>query len=97
VVSFHSLEDRLVKTFLTARARAASPSRHQPDVAKAAPTFALRQKKALAASDEEVHQNPRARSARLRVAVRTDAAIPHDDPLAGLMANIPSLDRSRRR
>ncbi len=97
VISFHSLEDRLVKTFLTARARAASPSRHQPDVVKAAPTFALRQKKALAASDEEVHQNPRARSARLRVAVRTDAAIPHDDPLAGLMANIPSLDRSRRR
>ena len=97
VIAFHSLEDRIVKTFLTARARAASPSRHRPDIAKAAPTFELSQKKAIVASDEEVRENPRARSAKLRVAVRTDAAVPADDPLAGLMANIPTLDRSRRR
>jgi 16S rRNA (cytosine1402-N4)-methyltransferase len=97
VISFHSLEDRIVKTFLTARARAASPSRHQPDVKKAAPTFELRQKKAMVATDEEVRENPRARSAKLRVAVRTDAAIPADDPVAGLLSKIPSLDRSRSR
>jgi len=75
VVSFHSLEDRIVKRFLDAKSgRAAAPSRHMPHAAPAAPpAFAIARRKALSASDSETRLNPRARSAHLRVAVRTAA------------------------
>jgi 16S rRNA (cytosine1402-N4)-methyltransferase len=75
VVSFHSLEDRMVKHFLTERAAAQGRgSRYAPDLPAArAPSFALEQKRAIAPSDEEVAANPRARSARLRWATRTEA------------------------
>ncbi|WP_420792968.1 16S rRNA (cytosine(1402)-N(4))-methyltransferase RsmH [Oleispirillum naphthae] len=75
VVSFHSLEDRIVKRFLDAKSgRAAAPSRHMPHAAPTAPpAFALERRKALSASDSETRLNPRARSAHLRVAVRTAA------------------------
>jgi 16S rRNA (cytosine1402-N4)-methyltransferase len=74
VVSFHSLEDRIVKQFLrTASGAVAAASRHLPETgAKAAPTFE-RVAKAVRASDAEVARNPRARSATLRTATRTDA------------------------
>lgn len=74
VVSFHSLEDRIVKQFLReASGAVASASRHLPASApKVAPTFA-RVAKAVRASDAEVARNPRARSATLRTAARTDA------------------------
>lgn len=97
VIAFHSLEDRIVKTFLTARARAAMPSRHQPDVERAAPTFELLHRKPLSPSDAEVRDNPRARSARLRAARRTAAPAPADHPLAALLARLPSLRRRGRR
>jgi 16S rRNA (cytosine1402-N4)-methyltransferase len=75
VVSFHSLEDRMVKQFLTARADAQGRgSRHAPDVVPArAPSFALERKRSTAPSDEEVAANPRARSASLRWAARSNA------------------------
>jgi 16S rRNA (cytosine1402-N4)-methyltransferase len=75
VVAFHSLEDRIVKRFLTERSgRAARPSRHAP-MAEAGPepTFAPLTRGALRPTPEECDANPRARSARLRAAVRTDA------------------------
>lgn len=77
VVSFHSLEDRTVKEFLRARSDAAArPSRHAPDrlVAKHRPTFRLLTRGAVKPTAAEVAANPRARSARLRAAERTDAA-----------------------
>ena len=76
VVSFHSLEDRCVKRFLRERAGArANSSRHLPPVQDdaRAPSFYLPRRSARKPTAEEVAQNPRARSARLRVAVRTDA------------------------
>lgn len=75
VVSFHSLEDRMVKRFLTARAGAEGRgSRYAPDAPPGrAPSFQLEQKRATAPSEEETAVNPRARSSRLRWAVRTDA------------------------
>jgi 16S rRNA (cytosine1402-N4)-methyltransferase len=83
VVSFHSLEDRTVKSFLSLRAgSSARPSRHQPSLSSrgttraAAPTFSLLYRKAVRPSDAECHANPRARSARLRAAVRTSASPP---------------------
>jgi 16S rRNA (cytosine1402-N4)-methyltransferase len=75
VVAFHSLEDRIVKRFLTERSgRAARPSRHAPLPGPVpAPTFEPLTKGALRPMPEECATNPRARSARLRAAVRTDA------------------------
>ncbi|MEC7571244.1 MAG: 16S rRNA (cytosine(1402)-N(4))-methyltransferase RsmH [Pseudomonadota bacterium] len=78
VVSFHSLEDRRVKNFLRARAgQAPRPSRHVPQAAlrKAPPTsFRDLARRPLRPADAETAANPRARSARLRLAERTDAA-----------------------
>jgi 16S rRNA (cytosine1402-N4)-methyltransferase len=73
VVSFHSLEDRIVKNFLTERAKAGGGSRHLPEVAQAAPSFGLLTKRPVRPGTEEISANPRARSAKLRAAERTAA------------------------
>ncbi|AWJ84606.1 16S rRNA (cytosine(1402)-N(4))-methyltransferase [Azospirillum sp. TSH58] len=76
VVSFHSLEDREVKTFLKERSSPPpSPSRHAPSLAADArsPSFRLLSRKPIVPTDQEAHSNPRARSARLRAAERTAA------------------------
>ncbi len=75
VVAFHSLEDRIVKRFLRQRSgRAANPVRHGPaPEAAPPPTFRLVAAKPVRASPADVEANPRARSARLRHAVRTAA------------------------
>src|SRR5580692_673458 len=73
VVSFHSLEDRIVKNFLTERGKVAAGSRHLPELAQAAPSFQLLTKRPITAGDAEVAANPRARSAKLRAAERTEA------------------------
>jgi 16S rRNA (cytosine1402-N4)-methyltransferase len=73
VVSFHSLEDRIVKNFLADRAKAGGGSRHLPELAQAAPSFALLTKRPIVADDAEVAANPRARSAKLRAAERNAA------------------------
>jgi 16S rRNA (cytosine1402-N4)-methyltransferase len=73
VVSFHSLEDRIVKNFLAERGKVSSGSRHLPEVAQSAPSFQLLTKRPIVAGDAEVAANPRARSAKLRVAGRTEA------------------------
>lgn len=77
VVTFHSLEDRIVKSFLATRAgRTPGGSRHAPPVqAGAPPSFELLFSGACAPSDAEVEANPRARSAKLRAAVRTSAPV----------------------
>ncbi|MGD9967730.1 MAG: 16S rRNA (cytosine(1402)-N(4))-methyltransferase RsmH [Hyphomonadaceae bacterium] len=75
VVSFHSLEDRMVKHFITERADAQGRgSRHAPDLpAERRPSFSIDRKRATVSSDAETTANPRARSASLRWATRTDA------------------------
>lgn len=73
VVSFHSLEDRIVKRFMTdAAGRAAAPSRHDPGGLRQAPpaAFRLLTPKALRPTEREARENPRARSARLRAVQR---------------------------
>jgi 16S rRNA (cytosine1402-N4)-methyltransferase len=83
VVSFHSLEDRMVKRFLQIRGgRRGGPSRHQPEAAAAPPAWEAVTRKAIEPDAEEVAGNPRARSARLRVARRTAAAAARVDPAA---------------
>jgi 16S rRNA (cytosine1402-N4)-methyltransferase len=76
VVSFHSLEDRIVKDFMRRRSGTApSVSRHLPanDHAAPPPGFRILTKRPVTATAAEIAANPRARSAKLRVAERTDA------------------------
>lgn len=95
VVSFHSLEDRIVKTFFADRSRVTAGSRHAPEARGPHPTFALLTRKPVAAGDTEIASNPRARSAKLRAAERNAAparAADEDDVLRGL----PSLAEAMR-
>jgi 16S rRNA (cytosine1402-N4)-methyltransferase len=75
VVTFHSLEDRAVKRYLAARSgRVPAASRHRPLApAGPPPSFELLFTSAVAPTEAEVRANPRARSAKLRAAVRTAA------------------------
>ncbi|MGQ9365401.1 16S rRNA (cytosine(1402)-N(4))-methyltransferase RsmH [Azospirillum sp. ST 5-10] len=76
VVSFHSLEDRAVKTFLKERSSPPpAPSRHAPaaQATRYQPSFRLLHRKPVSPAAAELSSNPRARSARLRAAERTSA------------------------
>ena len=73
VVSFHSLEDRIVKNFLVERSKAGGGSRHLPEITQAAPSFQILTKRPVTPGDDEISANPRARSAKLRAAERTAA------------------------
>ncbi|MEM9634018.1 MAG: 16S rRNA (cytosine(1402)-N(4))-methyltransferase RsmH [Pseudomonadota bacterium] len=74
LVSFHSLEDRIVKRFLQDRTRTrGGGSRHMPEEEVPPATFELLTRKAVEAAAKETDQNPRARSAKLRAGRRTEA------------------------
>ncbi|KIC47602.1 16S rRNA methyltransferase [Ruegeria sp. ANG-S4] len=74
VVTFHSIEDRMVKRFFQSRAgKTGRANRYAPEMAQDQPQFTLKTRKAVGPDDRELQENPRARSAKLRVAVRTDA------------------------
>lgn len=82
VVSFHSLEDRIVKNFMTKYAGLEpSGSRHLPQAMTEgpAPTLKIKKKSAIKPGDEEINRNPRSRSSRLRVAIRTEAPLSGGD------------------
>jgi 16S rRNA (cytosine1402-N4)-methyltransferase len=91
VVTFHSIEDRIVKRFMQARAgRAGRANRFAPEAEEDAPRFERVTKKAVGPDDDEIAANPRARSARLRVARRTDAPA---GQIAGGEVGLPELRR----
>ena len=90
VVAFHSLEDRIVKTFLIERSRAPASSRHRPQIASAPPTFHVLTRRPETPDDAEIAANPRARSAKLRAAERTDAAA-RPATSETLLPRLPSL------
>jgi len=90
VVSFHSLEDRIVKAFLASRAAAGGGSRHAPEVKHAAPSFRVLTKRVVTADAGEIAANPRARSAKLRAGERTAAPVQAGD-LSDLLPVLPSL------
>jgi 16S rRNA (cytosine1402-N4)-methyltransferase len=74
VISFHSLEDRRVKSFLRVRSgHAPRGTRHLPAAREREPSFRLLTPKPVTPSPAEIALNPRARSARLRAAERTTA------------------------
>lgn len=96
VVTFHSLEDRIVKTFLAERSRAPASSRHRPEVAALPPTFRVLTRRPETPDDAEIAANPRARSAKLRVAERT-AAAPRAAAVDKLLPRLPALTDLRGR
>ncbi len=80
VVSFHSLEDRIVKTFMVDRSQTGGGSRHRPEVrARRADLHRDQQDARSRPMTSEIAANPRARSAKLRGAERTDAPARADD------------------
>jgi len=90
VVAFHSLEDRTVKNFLGERSRAPAFSRHQPEKAAAPPTFRVLTRRPETPDDAEIAANPRARSAKLRAAERTEAAA-RKGAIEAMLPRLPSL------
>ena len=93
VVTFHSLEDRIVKSYLRRRAaEVQGGSRYAPEVKHEGPqaSFTLPKRSVTKPSKAEIEENPRSRSAKLRLAVRTDAAsMLRDDAL--LPPRVPQL------
>jgi 16S rRNA (cytosine1402-N4)-methyltransferase len=90
IVTFHSLEDRLVKTFLNERSRTPAGSRHQPEVEAEPPTFRVLTKRPVRPDEAEIAANPRARSAKLRAGERTNAP-PRPAGVEALLPRLPSL------
>jgi 16S rRNA (cytosine1402-N4)-methyltransferase len=89
-VAFHSLEDRIVKSFLAERSRVPASSRHRPQIAAAPTRFRVLTKRPETPDDVEIAANPRARSAKLRAAERTEAAA-NSASLEALLPRLPSL------
>ncbi|NBD30092.1 MAG: 16S rRNA (cytosine(1402)-N(4))-methyltransferase RsmH [Alphaproteobacteria bacterium] len=93
VVTFHSVEDRMVKRFVQERAgKRASVNRYAPDIEQEKPAFEIVTKKAVGPDEAELAANPRARSAKLRVARRTDAPAASVDRAK---LGMPQLKRDR--
>jgi len=91
VVTFHSIEDRMVKRFLQQRAASGGQgNRYAPAQDIAAPAFEILTRRAIVAEPDELAINPRARSAKLRVARRTDAPAGSADRAS---LGMPTLDQ----
>jgi len=93
VVTFHSLEDRIVKKFFADRSGRSTGSRHLPVVHERAATFDTVGKAMVSASDEEAEINPRARSAKLRAGVRTNAPAEAADISIFELPNLATLGK----
>ncbi|MCM2560672.1 16S rRNA (cytosine(1402)-N(4))-methyltransferase RsmH [Lutimaribacter sp. EGI FJ00015] len=93
VVTFHSIEDRIVKRFLIDRSGGGGrANRYAPQPEEVAPQFTLPTKKAIGPDADELAENPRARSAKLRVGIRTDAPPGQSDRKA---LGLPQVKRER--
>ena len=73
VVTFHSIEDRIVKRFFQSRSGSKAGSRYAPLVENVQAQFTLQSRKPIRASADEISLNPRSRSAKLRIGWRTSA------------------------
>ncbi len=96
VVTFHSLEDRIVKRFIADRADAVSGSRHMPEAQARSATF-RKVGGGVTPGDAEIAANPRARSARLRAAIRTEARARAGDFSIFGLPKLPGIDRPGER
>ena len=100
VVTFHSLEDRIVKRFFADRAGGGGGSRHLPEAHMRHGSFTPAVKGAVGASEEESMRNPRARSAKLRAGIRTEhPPLKADYSIFGLptLPVLPEIDTAKRK
>lgn len=96
VVTFHSIEDRMVKRFMAQRAALGGQgSRHAPAQQQAVPRFHIKNRRAIGPDAIEIDENPRSRSAKLRIASRTDAQAGPCDRAALGMPVIPAKGLKR--
>ncbi len=93
VVTFHSLEDRIVKKYFADRSGRAAGSRHMPMVEDKPAIFDSLGKPMIAASEEEAELNPRARSAKLRAGIRTTAPARPADISIFELPDLASLEK----
>ncbi|OIQ34468.1 MAG: 16S rRNA (cytosine(1402)-N(4))-methyltransferase [Roseobacter sp. MedPE-SWchi] len=94
VVTFHSVEDRMVKRFFQHRAnKTGRANRYAPEIEEVPSQFELVTRKAVGPDDEELAENPRSRSARLRVGRRTEAA---PAPITAKDLSMPQLKEGRK-
>jgi 16S rRNA (cytosine1402-N4)-methyltransferase len=91
VVAFHSLEDRIVKTFLASRGPVRAGSRHGPPTTSTAATFRTLTRRPVIPDAAEVAGNPRARSAKLRAGERTDVSARRDLPAVALLPTLADI------
>ena len=98
VVSFHSLEDRIVKLFLASRAsKGEARSRRLPgEPAAPAARFAVPRGQPVEPGEAEIAANPRSRSAKLRFAARLDAAALSGDAALAALTQLPARRRRSR-
>jgi len=99
VVTFHSLEDRIVKQFFAARSgRAGQGSRHLPGApVETVRSFSPVTKGPVLPGEAEIARNPRARSAKLRAAARTESGVPEPLPALTALASLPEAARGGHR
>lgn len=91
VVTFHSLEDRVVKRFFQMRSGAEGQgSRHAPARAVVEPAFKMKARRAVGPDDIELAANPRSRSAKLRIGQRTSAPAGQADAGALGLPRLPT-------
>ncbi|GGC67174.1 16S rRNA (cytosine(1402)-N(4))-methyltransferase RsmH [Chelatococcus reniformis] len=95
VVTFHSLEDRIVKQFFAKREGKGGASRYLPGLAPAEPTFTGVTRGPVLPGEAEVRANPRARSAKLRAAARTMAPAREEETSVAALAALPAASSSR--
>ncbi|WP_375707632.1 16S rRNA (cytosine(1402)-N(4))-methyltransferase, partial [Bartonella sp. AA1HLJMS] len=96
VVSFHSLEDRMVKRFFSTRSGERMRSRYLPEIKAAPATFFPLFRGGVTATKEELQKNPRSRSARLRIGVRTEAEALTEDMKLFSLAEIASFEGGKK-
>ena len=93
VVTFHSIEDRMVKRFFAEKSGGGGGgSRYAPEITRAA-QFEVKSRKPIGPDERELAENPRSRSAKLRVGIRTDAAA---EPVDRKAIGMPQLGRKGR-
>ena len=94
VVTFHSIEDRMVKRFFQHRAgKTGRANRFAPEIEEIPSQFTLVTRKAEGPDDQELAENPRSRSARLRVGRRSEAPA---TPIEARDVGMPQLKEARR-
>ena len=92
VVSFHSLEDKIVKYFFKSLSEAKSVSRYMPKTKKKANLFKLINKKPIIPSPQEIIENPPSRSAKLRSAVKQEDSVNFDTDILEKFKNLIEIE-----